>query len=273
MPKSRFYKILGLDSSASEKEVKKQYRILVKKYHPDRNSSPNAQEKFIQITEAYDIILDPNYISTKNKLRTQKTDEEKKKEREERMKKAKERYRYQEMKEKLENIRYFNSLTTGKKWLQFKFIALIGFVVACLLFTDLILPHQTHEEEIKGYSLRVLQSTDGSPVGIIYTRNNHYYYVKNMNYHLFGETRYIDIESTRIFNSPIFLIAKRKTSRKYYDVSFTIYNSTFVLITLFLLPLFTIWYKRMNILFTILYHICYYGVTAVIIVFTLIAIF
>lgn len=53
-----YFKILELASTASADEVKKAYRRLAKRYHPDRNSSPDAQQKFIEINEAYEFLLD-----------------------------------------------------------------------------------------------------------------------------------------------------------------------------------------------------------------------
>lgn len=57
MTNKDYYKILGIQPSASMEEIKLAYRKLAKKYHPDRNQgNPDAEEKFKQITEAYDML-------------------------------------------------------------------------------------------------------------------------------------------------------------------------------------------------------------------------
>lgn len=58
--KRDYYEVLGVDRSADEAALKKAYRKLAKKYHPDMNGdNPSAEAKFKEVTEAYQILSDP----------------------------------------------------------------------------------------------------------------------------------------------------------------------------------------------------------------------
>lgn len=54
-----YYKILGVSKNATPEEIKKQYRRLARKYHPDVSDEPNAEEKFKEAKEAYEVLKDP----------------------------------------------------------------------------------------------------------------------------------------------------------------------------------------------------------------------
>lgn len=56
--KRDYYEILGLEKNASADEIKSTYRKLAMQYHPDRNKSPDAEEKFKEISEAYAVLSD-----------------------------------------------------------------------------------------------------------------------------------------------------------------------------------------------------------------------
>ena len=55
-----YYEVLGVSKTASEDEIKKAYRSLAKKYHPDVSKEPNAEEKFKEVQKAYDCLSDPS---------------------------------------------------------------------------------------------------------------------------------------------------------------------------------------------------------------------
>jgi len=56
--KRDYYEVLGVNKSSSSDEIKSQYRKLALKFHPDRNKSPDAQEHFKEISEAYAVLSD-----------------------------------------------------------------------------------------------------------------------------------------------------------------------------------------------------------------------
>jgi len=53
-----YYAVLGVDRKASQDDIKKAYRKLARKYHPDVNAEPDAEDKFKEVGEAYEVLSD-----------------------------------------------------------------------------------------------------------------------------------------------------------------------------------------------------------------------
>jgi len=57
-----YYRVLGLQQNASDDDIRKAYRKKAMEYHPDRNNSPDSQEMFIRISEAYEYLISHPYM-------------------------------------------------------------------------------------------------------------------------------------------------------------------------------------------------------------------
>jgi hypothetical protein len=279
MPKSKYYKILGLPNNASESEVRKKYRKLVMQYHPDKNPTASAEAKFILIKDAYEIVMNKKPMPSSAKLRRRPTGASARKktsnqenteaQREQRAKEAKERFREQRYKEYVENEMYFRTLTKGVKWKTMRISAIVGIVLSILLITDFFLPHHYEPDRITHYHLNSAYGLNGAQVSLIQTKSGDKYWIEHLNYSLYGRHHKLYVESTWIFHNPIRLINHGKVENNFYEINFNFYRVTWLLIILFLLPTFTMLYKRRKIAFTVLFHFCYYGVNAMILIFLL----
>ena len=64
-----YYAILGVEDSADEEQIKSAFRKLAMQYHPDRNKAPDAHQRFVEVTEAYEVLRDPNKRARYDQMR------------------------------------------------------------------------------------------------------------------------------------------------------------------------------------------------------------
>jgi ElaB/YqjD/DUF883 family membrane-anchored ribosome-binding protein len=264
MSLKRYFDILGLPETASSSEVRKRYRALAMRLHPDKNPSKEAKDQFIKITEAYDILLGKNK-STQTSKKTTKT----KTTQEDRIKEARMRYQDQQRKEALENERYYQSLIHGKKWKLIHLNALVGLALSLLLISDLFLPSVFEDDRVTAYALDVYRGTGGKSISLLKTEQEKEIWVENVNFTLYAYYPEIYIERSRIFRDPIHVISKQKTKLAYFKARYTFRSATIPVVLVFLIPIFTIYFKRKTVVFTLFWHLSLY-LTGLVIVFFLI---
>lgn len=112
----KYFQQLGIQPTDNVEAIKKAYRKMAFRYHPDKNQSEDAHVRFIQITEAYEILTGQRKIATDPKAK-QKTAEENFAEK---VVMAKDRYRRQQEEELRKDAIYYKHITSGWKWAWFK---------------------------------------------------------------------------------------------------------------------------------------------------------
>ena len=130
--KLKYYSLLGIRPTNDAKLIKKAYRKLAFKYHPDRNSSPEAHVKFIEVTRAYEILTGQKEQEISKNYQT-KTKEEILKEK---IRLAEERYRQMVEAERRKEAIYYKKVAFGWKWTVFKVCAAYTLIFTILLTID-----------------------------------------------------------------------------------------------------------------------------------------
>lgn len=253
---NHYFNVLGLPFGASEQLIKKRYKELAKKYHPDRNPSPDANKRFIEINEAY------IYLMSKDKIQF-KSPEEHQKERDEEIQKAyKEKAwkyaREKKIRDEEELQAFYHSLRKGRMWFAFKTVTIICAIILVAMTVDYFLPSQEIPEVVEEYSDDIYHSVGGNEISLIKTKSGkklwtHAFYNKDFNYNPF-----FVLESSQIFQNPI--TAKIYSGNQYFEIPihFTVYWAQFALSPFLLFPIFFYFYRKDNAFFVIGHYLTRY---------------
>lgn len=264
--KRRYYKILGLPDNAPVSDVRRQYRKLVMQYHPDKNKSPGAERRFIEIKEAYEILTGKKPMpggpvsATGRSSRAGNKTESSEAEAKQRAKEAKLRYDEQKLREFMDNELYFRKLTRGVRWKIMKTSAVIGILLSIALSLDLVLPHHYEQDHVVAFNSNSAFGIGGKRVSLIDTKESGKFWIEHFNSSLYYGDHEIWIETSWLMHNPIRIQTQDKVRMFGFPVNFSVFRLSFLLIPLFLLPTFTLYYKRRKVSFTVLYNFCFYGV-------------
>lgn len=259
----RYYKILDLPSSATQEEVKKKYRKLALKYHPDKN--PGNESYFIELTEAYEILIGRKSPPTARI--TYSPEQPNKPSKEERVKQAQQRYKEQVYNEYVENERYYKNLTSGWKWKIIRFNAILGLIISISLIAEQFFPAHFTENRVTKYSKEIYSGLSRDRVSLIQLQDEEKYFVSNLSATLYKFYPDVLIESSWIFHNPTRIHANKGFSYKSYDIEFSIGSTFYIWVLIFLIPFITLFYKRRTIFFTMLHQISLYGISLLLLYF------
>ncbi len=273
MKVKQYFDILGIAPTKNLKAIKKAYRKKALLYHPDRNSSPEAKEKFIQVTEAYDQLtiaieqavkrgstIESAHTQYKRNQRPAPPHKSRaQKEREERYKQARQRYKQMQRKEAEAFARYYQSLISGKKWLFFK-----GIVIACaltsllLILDNVFLPTALKEEFLAMSNRQIIYANiSGEKTTPIILENGKKAWVPDY-VMAKGKTQGLTIEYTALFNDIKSINLWNKEKWEVYTPDYSVIK-TFPFVPLFLfLPLVTLWFKSKSYTFIVFYNFSIY---------------
>ncbi|WP_066759626.1 J domain-containing protein [Crocinitomix algicola] len=256
---NKYYKKLGISPTRDESVIKKAYRKKALKYHPDRNPSPTAQEEFIKLTEAYEILIGLQSSPQPQKSQPKTAEEV----RAEKIKKAQERYHKMRNTEQKKDEAYFNKITTGLTWKFFKILAIYTAVFSILLTADFFLTGEKKaipKIETYGYLPKVLELE-----GELFQIPREEYWIGyfppiQLKYSYFFK----DLKSVEVldFHPDIYTMQRPSDRRNKYRLfeqfeatEFHSYASVYYLFPYFqimlFLPLFIFWYKKPNINFVL----------------------
>jgi curved DNA-binding protein CbpA len=246
--RKKYYAIFGLSENASKDDIRKAYRKLAMQYHPDKNPDPKAHQVFIDLAEAYEILINdklPAQESKRSDFRKDKTFEERRKE-------AEIRFKNQQAREKKEQERYFSNLTNGRKWKIFLRFAQIAAVFSFLLFVDEFLPLHREKHVVTAFSPKY-NGLYESQVISFKTDKNIELFVKNPYPSIYTSHPEITIFRSWIFHNPVKILHETPYYKKFFGVDFAV-NSLFPAVSLlFLIPILTVYFRRKSFWFTLFY--------------------
>ena len=269
---ARYFDELGLQNDASITEVKKAYRNLAKQYHPDLNTSEEASEKFIQIREAYEILIGTrqvprSFISDKEKVERNKARQKAKEDPEERARRQQAYREHRARMEFLRNENKHNPYRSGYRLKIFNTLVFACLLVVVLIVVDLSLPKKVSAHKIENWVPKEHSVFyDRKLYQLQYDKKRSVLTVEGQR--LEGDHNEVFyLERSRIIQEPTKVIYNKDLVMMNFAVSNSIYQFLHI-VAMFLIPTLIAWLFRHNVwVFRFLYFISLFSSGSFIIYF------
>ena len=240
------YNIFGLQPGASEEEIRKRYRKLVKKYHPDVNQDADAEKTFIEIQGAYEILM----AGTSEEIEyTDQAAQQFQRRYAEYQAHARQQFQARKKKEEEDLAKLYVRLQTGHVFLVHRIIAYAGIAIVIVLCLDLLLPKHQVPGVITSYSTDVYQSMNGNLVSLAVTKNGDRFFLNAFSNRFFDINPFINIEKTAILHQSTVVYAQSQEFLQKIPIHFSFYWAQFVLFPFLLVPFIFIIYKKKDAFF------------------------
>jgi hypothetical protein len=263
---NKYFKVLGLQPGASEIEIRKQYRKLAMRYHPDKNPDSDTRKQFDLVQEAYEVLTGKKNIPLPSAKSVKRHNPQKSKE--DRIREARRRYYEQQQREKAENERFYRGLFKGRNWLIIRISAVIGTILACAIALEWFIPPHVELDQVHSFSYGITTFDDTHVLSVLKTNSGRYLWVTE-NKSMLERIGEIQIRTSWVFHDPINCAYLEGLTPQIIDLKLTFYSFGYVFAIVFLLPLVTYLFPRRTSAYTFLYYVTLYLSPLCILVFFL----
>ena len=258
-----YYKLFNLPKDCSEKEIRKRYKELAKKLHPDQNKEKDAVQKFQELQVAYEYLIARANSPLQATIRDHSQRQHERTAENEWIlykKRAYEKYQAKKQKQKEELEKWYSLLNSGWRIRVLYSVSFLAFILFVFLLSDNFAETESKEITIEKFSNVKYKSMNNHTVSVAVDNNEQEYWLNNFNTNHFTGLPKTVIERTSIFHHPKKLVVTTTSEIQHIPVHFTFYWAQNVLYVLFLVPILTCFYRKNDTWKIMIYYLSVYGV-------------